>query len=218
LRGKILLTGGSKVRYLFGIMKLLEQVAPVCRRRGLAGSTCDAYWSWIKAYLRFCAAARKQWAHPAELGTADVELYLNHLVGQRHLSASSQDQALCALVFLYTHVLEGVIPQDHLGKFVLWRSRRPARVPTVLAVDEVRRVIGALPDDGIPRLMVELLYGTGLRIGECCALRVRDVDLGRAQQVQTLLGHASLKTTMIYTHVMNRPAVAVTSPLDRIAV
>jgi integron integrase len=275
-----------------------------------------------------------------------VEAFLNDLVVRRRLSASSQNQALCALVFLYGQVLQDVIPQDHLGKFLLQRSRRVKRVPTVLSTDEVRRVIDAVPPEHICRLPLELMYGTGVRVGELCVLRVRDIDLGRAQvivragkgdkdrivmlpaslqdrladqidavrlqwgrdvgrgggfapvpdallhkrpragrelpwqfvfpsgilrrdtqgrgtrwhlhpasveraidgaarragvakrvtchtfrhsfathllevgydirQVQTLLGHSALKTTMIYTHVMNRPAVAVTSPLDRL--
>lgn len=110
---------------------------------------------------------------PVELGTADVEAYLNHLVGERHLSASSQNQCLNALVFLYKHVLEHAIPQGHLGKFALLRSRRPKRLPTVLSIDEVRRVIEAVPIDRMSRLMLELMYGTGMRVSEVCMLRVR---------------------------------------------
>jgi integrase len=90
------------------------------------------------------------------------------------------NQALNALVFLYKHVLDA-IPQDHLGKFTLLRSARPRRVPTVLSAAEVARLIAALPEARNVRLMAELLYGTGLRIAECCGLRVRDIDLDRAQ-------------------------------------
>ena len=112
---------------------------------------------------------------------ADVEAFLNDAVVRRRLSASAQNQALCALVFLYTHVLDDVIPQDHLGKFLLPRSRRVKRVPTVLSVEEVRRLIEAVDPTHRCRLMLELMYGTGMRVGEVCALRVRDIDLGRAQ-------------------------------------
>src|SRR5438270_520497 len=93
----------------------------------------------------FCSTSasvprHERWMHPAQLGTADCEAFLNDLVTRRRLSASSQNQALNALVFLYRRVLKNAIPQDHLGKFALLRSRRPARVPTVLSVDEVRRL------------------------------------------------------------------------------
>src|SRR5947208_13482373 len=114
-------------------MKLLEQVVVVARRRRLAQSTIDVYLLWIRQFLGFCAARCGRWTHPAQLGTADVEAFLNELVLQRRLSASAQNQALCALVFLYGKVLEDVIPQDHLGKFLLLRSKRTRRVPTVLS-------------------------------------------------------------------------------------
>ncbi len=93
----------------------------------------------------------------------------------------AQNQALCALVFLYGQVLADVIPQDHLGKFLLQRSRRPQRLPTVLSSDEVRRIIDAVDPTRMSRLMLELMYGTGMHVSEVCTLRVRDIDLGRAQ-------------------------------------
>ncbi len=124
---------------------------------------------------------QRQWVPPEQLGTADIEAFLNHLVGERNLAASTQNQALNALVFLYKHVLEGVIAPDHLGKFELLRSTRPARLPTVLSAAEVVRLLDVLPPERMSRLMAELLDGTGLRISECCTLRVRDIDLGRAQ-------------------------------------
>jgi site-specific recombinase XerD len=114
-------------------MKLLEQFDVLARRKRLAQNSIDAYSSWIRQFLHFAAQRAGQWVHPRKLGTPDVEAFLNELVVQRRLSASSQNQALCALVFLYTHVLEHVIPQDHLGKFLLLRSRRVKRVPTVLS-------------------------------------------------------------------------------------
>jgi integrase len=162
-------------------MKLLERADLICRRRGMSGRTAQVYCQWIRRFLAFSAAARGRWTPPDKLATADVEAFLNHLVGERHLSASSQNQALNALVFLYKHVLEEVIAHDHLGKFELLRSTRPARLPTVLSTAEVVRVLEAIPAGRIFRLLTELLYGTGLRVSECCTLRVRDIDLGRAQ-------------------------------------
>src|SRR5687767_14947962 len=111
-------------------MGTLQQVVVVARRRRLADNSIDAYSSWIKAFLTFAAARHRTWKHPVDLGTADVEAFLNDLVMRRRLSASSQNQALNALVFLYRHVLVDAIPADHLGKFLLQRSRRPRRVPT----------------------------------------------------------------------------------------
>ena len=82
---------------------------------------------------------------PGRLGTADVEAFLNQLVGERQVAASTQNQALNALVFPYRHVLENAIAPDHLGKFELLRSSRPARLPTVLSADEVVLVLAAVP-------------------------------------------------------------------------
>jgi site-specific recombinase XerD len=152
-------------------MKLLELLSAVARRRRMADASVDAYNSWVRSYLTFCAARRGGWTPPEQLNTGDVEAFLNHLVLDKRLSASSQNQALNALVFLYRHVLEGAIPQDHLGKFVLLRSRRLKRIPTVLSVAEVALLLRSIT--GVKyQLMAKLLYGTGLRIAECCTLRV----------------------------------------------
>src|SRR5437868_2306217 len=103
---------------MFGIMKLLEQFEVVAQQWRLARNTIDAYAGWVRQFLQFAAVGRGQWTHPTQLGTADVEAFLNELVVRRRLSASAQNQALCALVFLYSKVLADVIPQDHLGKFL----------------------------------------------------------------------------------------------------
>lgn len=97
---------------MYGIMKLLEQLAVVAQRLRLAPNTIDAYRSWVKQFLTFCAAVHGGWKRPEELGTADVEAFLNDLVVRRRLSASAQNQALCALVFLYGKVLQDVIPGE----------------------------------------------------------------------------------------------------------
>jgi integron integrase len=332
-------------------MKLRERYINVARRRRLAENTVDCYWRWIEAFLRFCKRGGV-WVPPGQLGAGDVERFLTYLVRERRVAASTQNQACNAIVFLYRRVLADELPEDHLGKFAAERSKRPARVPTVLSENEVLRVVEAMAEGSVHRLMVRLLYGTGLRVMECCTLRLRDLDFDRRQiivregkgekdrivmlptslqgelvkqcqkvryrhekdvrkgggfvpvpdvlankvpyaetdwrwqflfpsmtmvvdeagggdgrgyrwhahpgvlaravrnaarkagvskrvschtfrhsfathlleagydirQVQTLLGHARLETTMVYTHVVNKPAIGVVSPLDRVAI
>lgn len=113
--------------------------------------------------------------HPSTLAETDVAAFLSALAIDRHVSASTQNQALNALLFLYTAVLDR--PLSPFPGVV--RARTPARLPVVLTRDEVRRVLAAL--DGTPRLVASLLYGAGLRLNECLALRVKDIDLDRRE-------------------------------------
>jgi integron integrase len=328
-------------------MKLLDRVRDVGVRRHLSSATIECYRRWVVRYLSF---HRRDgvWRHPRELAATEVEGFLTYLAKERRSSASTQNQATNAIVFLYQQVLVDELGAEHLGKFEAERSPRRRRVPTVLSTGEVIDLIEAIREGSMHRLMVELLYGTGLRVMECCTLRLRDLDLDRRQiivrggkgdrdrvvmlpetlrgrlveqirrvrarherdlrrgggfvplpavlenkvpyarddwrwqylfpsgtlrkdeagrgcrwhahpgvlsrtvkeaavraqvgkrvtphafrhsfathlleagydirQVQTLLGHAKLETTMIYTHVMNKPAIAVVSPLDRVGV
>jgi integron integrase len=161
-------------------MKLLERVRDVAVRRHLAPATIECYQSWILDFLRFSREAAR-WRWPAELVAGDVEAFLTHLARDRRLSASSQNQAMCAIVFLYKQVLADELPADHLGRFAFERSARRERVPTVLGTAEVMQVIDAMREGSMQRLMVELLYGTGLRVAECCTLRLRDLDFDRGQ-------------------------------------
>jgi integron integrase len=112
---------------------------------------------------------------PARLGADHVTAFLNHLVARDRVAASTQNQALAALVFLYREVLGQDLPW--LEELV--RAKGPARLPVVLTRDEVRAVLCRM--SGMPRLMATLLYGSGLRLLECCRLRVKDVDFGRNQ-------------------------------------
>ncbi len=124
-------------------MKLLERFADVGKRRHLSPLTVECYQRWVRDFLAYCKVGQR-WRPPAELGAAEVEAYLTHLARDRKLSASSQNQAVNAIVFLYHQVLADELAEDHLGRFAAERSRRPARVPTVLSVSEVQRLIGAL--------------------------------------------------------------------------
>jgi integron integrase len=143
--------------------RLLEQIEWVCRRRHYSPHTAEAYRDWARRFILF-----HQRRHPSQLGREDVEAFLNSLAG-RHLSASAQSQALNALVFLYREVLEQ--PFDWLER--LDRPRRPHRLPNVLTVEQVGAVLREMR--GTERLMAQLIYGSGLRLGECVALRVKDL-------------------------------------------
>jgi len=115
--------------------------------------------------------------HPSELGLPDIARYLAHLALQAHVSASTQNQAFSALVFLYREVLDR--PVEGLDNVV--RAKRSTRVPLVLARAEVQAVLDSLR--GQPALMCALMYGAGLRLLECCRLRVKDVDFARGELV-----------------------------------
>lgn len=143
----------------------MDQISTVCRRRHFSPRTEDSYRYWIRHFIYFHG---KQ--HPATLGAMEVEAFLNHLAVERRVSASTQTQALNALVFLYDAVLG-----QALGEMAgLKRLQKRHRVPVVLSRDEVRAILSEL--QGVPRLMAELMYGTGLRVHECVTLRVKDID------------------------------------------
>ena len=143
----------------------MDQVSIVCRRRHLSPRTEDSYRYWIKQFIYF-----HNKRHPNTMGGPDVEAFLNHLAAERHVAASTQTQALNALVFLYGSVL-----QQPLGEMAhLKRVQQRHRIPVVLSRDEVKVILGQMA--GVPRLMAELMYGAGLRVGECVTLRVKDID------------------------------------------
>jgi len=159
-------------------MKLLEQVHQVCRTKHYSPRTEASYTRWIVRFLRFHHDATGAWTHPREMSAEHVESFLTHLAVGRHVAASTQNQALNALVFLFRDVL-GV----QIGEFDAVRAKRPIRLPTVLSQDEVRRVLAAMEPGSMHALMARLLYGSGLRLMECCTLRVMDADLDRGQIV-----------------------------------
>jgi integron integrase len=159
-------------------MSLLEQVRQVLRVRHYSYRTEQCYVAWIEQYLRFCKGDGA-WRHPRELGAVEVERFLSHLAIARHVASSTQNQALNALVFLYRAVL-----QMDLGDFNAVRAIRRQRVPTVLSPAEVAQLLKGLEAFSKQEpyaLMARLMYGSGLRLMECCRLRVKDVDLERGQ-------------------------------------
>lgn len=146
--------------------KLLEQVRNVIRRKHFSLRTEQVYTGWIRRFILF---HRKR--HPLEMGETEVTEFLTHLARVDNVAASTQNQALSAILFLYKEVLKREIGWlDQVE-----RPRKPARLPVVLTRDEVHKVFSHLR--GTARLMAGLLYGSGLRLMECVRLRVKDVDL-----------------------------------------
>jgi integron integrase len=173
---KALLTPNPKAR-------LREQVREVLRFHHYSLRTEKAYWQWIRRYLAFHRSPNRSgpqsgWRHPKEMGAPEVAQYLTHLAVAGNVSASTQNQALNALVFLYEQVVQQ--PLGDLGEFA--RVKRPARLPVVLTQEETQRVLAALKP-GTGSLIIRLLYGTGMRLLECLRLRVKDVDFGSGRIV-----------------------------------
>jgi site-specific recombinase XerD len=152
--------------------KLLDQVRHALRLGHYSGRTEESYVGWIRRFILF-----HQKRHPAEMGGAEVVAFLTHLAVTDHVSASTQNQAFNAVLFLYRHVLNRDLGE--LGPIA--RARMPERLPVVLSRDEVRLILGRL--DGMAWLIVALLYGAGLRLTECLELRVKDLDFARNQIV-----------------------------------
>ena len=150
--------------------RLLDAVRTEIRVRHLSYRTEQSYVYWIKRFVRFHALR-----HPREMGGAEVRDFLNDLGAVRDVAASTQTVALSAVLFLYDAVLGA--PLGEMDGLV--RVRKPARLPTVLTRDEVSRVLAEL--DGPDRLVVSLLYGSGLRLSGALRLRVKDLDLDRHQ-------------------------------------
>lgn len=148
--------------------KLLDQVRAAIRGRHYSRRTERAYVSWIR---RFIIARGTR--HPAGMGATEITAFLTTLAVDRHVAPSTQNQALSAILFLYREVLALELPW--LEDVV--RAKAPHHVPVVLSRAEVSAVLGRMT--GVPALMAGLLYGSGLRLLECCRLRVQDVDFGR---------------------------------------
>lgn len=153
-----------------GQPRLLDRVRQIARVRRLAASTERAYTHWVRRFVLF-----HRRTHPRDLGEGDVAAFLTHLAARDHVAASTQNQALAALLFLYEHVLGR--PLSPMEGIV--RARRPKRLPTVLSPDEVARVLALMSGDS--RLVATLLYGAGLRLMEALRLRVKDVDMDRGE-------------------------------------
>jgi integron integrase len=152
--------------------RLLDRVRQALRMRHYSRRTEKTYVAWIRRYILFHGKR-----HPAEMGAPELTRFLTSLAVDGRVAASTQNQALSALLFLYREVLELDVPW--LDRVV--RAKRPVRLPIVLTRQEVVAVLQPLK--GVPLLMASLLYGSGLRLLECCHLRVQDLDFGANQIV-----------------------------------
>jgi integron integrase len=150
--------------------KLLDQVVSRLRVKHYSLRTEKTYVDWIKRFIWFHSKR-----HPQEMGAAEVEAFLSHLAVERNVSASTQNQAKSALLFLYKEVLQTELPWlDNVTQ-----AKVPKRLPVVMTRAEVQSVLARM--DGSVWLISSLLYGSGLRIMECLRLRVKDVDLVRGE-------------------------------------
>lgn len=150
--------------------KLLVQLRRTLRARHYSVRTEQQYVHWVRRFVK-----HQGLRHPIELGAAEISAFLSDLAERGKVSASTQNQALASLLFLYRHVLKRPLP--YLADVV--RAKKAVRVPVVLTREEVRVVLAAL--DGVPRLVAMLLYGGGLRLIEAVQLRVQDLDFARGE-------------------------------------
>ena len=204
--------------------KLMDEVRKTLRLHHYSYRTEESYSQWIRRFILFNGKR-----HPREMGAIEIQNFLSDLATRRRVSASTQNQALSALLFLYQKVLQLELPW--LDDIV--RAKRPVRVPIVLSRSEVARILGAMT--GKHWLMAGFLYGSGLRLNECLRLRVQDVDLeylqltirdGKgAKDRQTILSEGlipHIKQHLKWVHGIysrdldkGRPGVSLPNAIDR---
>jgi len=153
--------------------ELLDQVRAALRLKHYSIRTEQSYVDWIERFIRFNGDRS-----PQDMGRAEVQTFLTHLAVEKHVAASTQNQALSALLFLYRRVLDRELDLS-LDSLDNLRAKKDKRLPTVLTRDETLRVIGGMK--GVHQLMAKLLYGSGLRLMECIRLRVKDLDFAQHQ-------------------------------------
>jgi len=145
--------------------KLVDKLHCEFRVRHYARRTEKSYIGWVKRYIYF-----HKMRHPSEMAELEINAFLTHLAVDKKVSASTQNQALAAILFLYRYVLGRKV--GDLGS--VKRARKPMRLPVVMTVEETRAVLSEMPDEH--KLKASLLYGAGLRLMECLRLRVQDID------------------------------------------
>lgn len=166
--------------------KLLDQVRAVARARHLSHRTEDTYHNFIKRFILF-----HQKRHPKEMEAEEISAFLTHLAVQQKVSASTQNQALFSLLFLYRDVLQIALPRIE----GVIRAKRPEHLPVVFTSGEARRILENLT--GVSFLVASLLYGAGLRLSEALRLRVKDIDFESAQIIARDAKGAKDRTTLL---------------------
>jgi integron integrase len=153
--------------------KLLDQYREALRNRHYSLRTENTYLGWVRHYILY-----HNKRHPREMGVAEINDFITSLVNQKTVAASTQNQAISAILFLYRNVLNIKLEETAL---IPIRPTKPKRVPTVLSRDEAKQVIAGM--DGIYKFMAQLMYGSGLRLMEVVRLRVKDLDFANRQIV-----------------------------------
>jgi len=180
---------------------LLDQVRQTIRRMGYSYRTEQSYVQWIKRFILFHKERQGRYIHPQDMGAPEIEAFLTWLAVERRVAASTQNQALSALLFLYDHVLGQPIQQPIRPVM----AQKPQRLPTVLTRDEVQQVWAHM--SGVHLLMAQLLYGSGLRLMECVRLRVQDLDFAQ-QQIIVREGKGAKDRVTILPHRLETPLQA----------
>lgn len=175
--------------------KLIDQLRDEMRRRHYSRRTESTYWAWIRKFIFFHGLR-----HPKEMGEQEINRFLSSLAIEGKVSASTQNQALSALLFLYRNVIKRDL--DDLGDVV--RARRTKRLPVVMTREEVRSVMNRL--DGQAWLMACLMYGAGLRLNECLGLRVQDIDFG-ANQITVRCGKGAKDRITMLPQAAKQPLI-----------
>ncbi len=173
--------------------KLLDLLRQRIRLMGYSIRTEMAYVSWAKRFILFHGKR-----HPKEMGKPEIESFLSHLALKNKVAASTQNQAFCAIIFLYKHVVNQELPDD-INAF---RAKTPIRLPVVLSREETDRVINVMT--GIYQVMAIVMYGSGLRVQECISLRIKDVDF-EMDQIVVRNGKGRVDRTTIFPDRIKDP-------------
>lgn len=153
-----------------GKSKLLESIRTEIRRRNYSYNTEKTYCGWVVQFVLY-----HHLKHPSVMGEKEITDFLNHLAVERNVAASTQNQALSALVFLYEYIIKKPVPTLKQLK----RAKKPSRLPVVLSEKEAKKILGEM--EGVWKILLGLIYGSGLRVSEALRIRIQDLDFDYKQ-------------------------------------